>query len=116
MTFLVRFGRHRTWHIPWDSIGRRGGRARGLRGTAVPPLKAGSGLNIPCPPAVLLPSGRVVTPTIEVAERLQGFPSGWTSVLRACGAERDRWRLIGNAVSVPDRSVDSGNGCWSLGA
>ena len=73
----------------------------GLTADAVPPLKAGSTLNIPCPPAVFLPSGRVVTPTIEAVERFQGFPSGWTLSLRAQRAERHRWRLVGNAVSVP---------------
>ena len=74
---------------------------KGLTADAVPPMKSGSGLNIPCPPAVLLPCGRVVTPTIEAAERFQGFPAGWTSALRARRAERRRWRLVGNAVSVP---------------
>ena len=73
----------------------------GLTADAVPPLKAGSTLAIPCPPAVLLPSGRVATPTIEAVERLQGFPGGWTSVLRAKSTQRHRWRLLGNAVSVP---------------
>ena len=73
----------------------------GLTADAVPPLKAGSALNIPCPPAVFLPSGRVVTPPIEAVERFQGFPIGWTSALRAQRAERHRWRLVGNAVSVP---------------
>lgn len=73
----------------------------GLTGDAVPPLKAGSALAIPCPPAVLLPSGSVVTPTIEAVERFQGFPVGWTSVLRTRSDARHRWRLIGNAVSVP---------------
>lgn len=78
------------------------GRAgHGLTGDAIPPLKAGSPLGIPSPPAVLLPSGRVATPTIEAVERLQGFPAGWTSVLRERVARRHRWRLIGNAVSVP---------------
>ena len=72
----------------------------GLTAEAIPPLKAGSTLAIPCPPAVLLPSGRVATPTIEAVERFQGFPEGWTSVLRAKSA-RHRWRLLGNAVSVP---------------
>ena len=48
----------------------------GLTGDAVPPLKAGSTLAIPCPPAVLLPSGRVVTPTIGAVEQFQGFPRG----------------------------------------
>ena len=72
----------------------------GLTGDAIPPLKAGSSLGIPCPPAVLLPTGRVVTPPIEVAERLQGFPSRWSSALNGKAA-RYRWRLVGNAVSVP---------------
>ena len=72
----------------------------GLTGDAIPPLKAGSTLAIPSPPAVLLPSGRVVTPTIEAVERFQGFPERWTSVLRG-RAGRHRWRLLGNAVSVP---------------
>ncbi|MDE0422433.1 MAG: DNA (cytosine-5-)-methyltransferase [Gammaproteobacteria bacterium] len=72
----------------------------GLMADATPPLKAGSSLGIPCPPAVLLPNGRVVTPPIEVAERLQGFAAGWSSALRGREA-RYRWRLVGNAVSVP---------------
>ena len=72
----------------------------GLTADATPPLKAGSSLGIPCPPAVLLPNGRVVTPPIEAAERLQGFPPRWSSVLRGRDG-RHRWRLVGNAVSVP---------------
>ncbi len=72
----------------------------GLTGDAIPPLKAGSSLGIPCPPAVLLPSGRVVTPPIEAVERFQGFPPRWSSALRGRAARR-RWRLLGNAVSVP---------------
>ena len=73
----------------------------GLTADAIPPLKAGSTLAIPCPPAVLLPTGRVATPTIEAVERFQGFPRGWTSALREAPARRYRWRLLGNAVSVP---------------
>lgn len=72
----------------------------GLTSDATPPLKAGSSLGIPSPPAVLLPNGRVVTPPIDVAERLQGFRPGWSSPLRGRTA-RHRWRLVGNAVSVP---------------
>ena len=72
----------------------------GLTTDAIPPLKAGSALGIPCPPAVLLPNGRVVTPSIEAAERLQGFRPGWTCPLKGRAA-RFRWRLVGNAVSVP---------------
>ena len=72
----------------------------GLTNDATPPLKAGSSVGIPCPPGILLPDGRVVTPPIEVAERLQGFRRRWTSPLRGREA-RHRWRLVGNAVSVP---------------
>ena len=72
----------------------------GLTADAVPPLKAGSGLGIPSPPAILLPSGRVVTPTIEAVEQFQGFPAKWTTVLRNERDGRSRWRLVGNAVSV----------------
>lgn len=74
--------------------GRKG---NGLTGDAIPPLKAGSAIGIPSPPSVLFPDGRVCLPTIETAERLQGFPEGWT--LHA--PIRERWRLIGNAVSPP---------------
>lgn len=69
----------------------------GLTGDAIPPLKTGSAVGIPSPPAVLMPDGRVVVPTIETGERLQGFPAGWTSAAPA----RLRWRLVGNAVSPP---------------
>lgn len=74
------------------------GRAgNGLTQDAIPTLKAGSTIGIPSPPAVLFPSGEVVIPTIETAERLQGFPPEWTSA----SPRRDRWRLVGNAVSPP---------------
>ncbi len=73
----------------------------GLTSDAVPPLKTGSGVGIPSPPAVLLPSGRVVTPPIEAVERFQGFPARWTCTLRTVRHGRNRWRLVGNAVSVP---------------
>ena len=72
----------------------------GLTADATPPLKPGSSIGIPSPPAVLLPNGRVVTPPIEAAERLQGFRPKWSSALRGKDA-RYRWRLVGNAVSVP---------------
>lgn len=69
----------------------------GLTEDAIPPLKAGSAIGIPSPPAVLFPDGRVCTPSIETAEQLQGFPSGWTEA----ATERSRWTLIGNAVCPP---------------
>ena len=87
--------------LPIGFYWTEGRTGHGLTADAIPPLKAGSTLAIPCPPAVLLPSGRVVTPTIEAVERFQGFPGGWTSVLHEKAARRRRWRLLGNAVSVP---------------
>jgi DNA (cytosine-5)-methyltransferase 1 len=80
----------------------------GLRGLgwardAVPTIKGGSGLGIPSPPAIWEPStGRIGTPDIRDAERLQGFRARYTEP--AIGeARRDgpRWNLIGNAVCVP---------------
>jgi DNA (cytosine-5)-methyltransferase 1 len=41
----------------------------------------------------------IVLPSIEDGERLQGFPSGWTSAA-ATGRRDQRWKLIGNAVTV----------------
>jgi DNA (cytosine-5)-methyltransferase 1 len=80
----------------------------GLRGlgwtrNAVPTVKGGSRLGIPSPPAIWEPStGRIGTPDIRDAERLQGFPARYTEP--AIGATRrdgPRWNLVGNAVCVP---------------
>ena len=69
----------------------------------VPTLKGGSGLGIPCPPAIwFVDTDEIVTPDIRDAERLQGFPSNWTRpAMNATKRVGDRWKLIGNAVSVP---------------
>jgi DNA (cytosine-5)-methyltransferase 1 len=72
----------------------------------VPPLKGGSSVGIPSPPGIFLPPGEFVTPHLRDAERLQGFPPGWTRAAHdgAAGRHRGRghrWRLVGNAVSVP---------------
>jgi DNA (cytosine-5)-methyltransferase 1 len=70
---------------------------------AIAPLKGGSGLSIPSPPAIWkVDSREFVVPGIRDAERLQGFLPGWTKTddISARG-ERVRWRLVGNAVSVP---------------
>lgn len=79
-----------------------GNRGLGLEADCTPPLKGSSGLGIPSPPAIWFPrSGRVVTPTLEACERLQGFLSGWTEAAGDLeGGERQRWRLVGNAVPV----------------
>jgi DNA (cytosine-5)-methyltransferase 1 len=68
---------------------------------AVPALKCGSGFGIPSPPAIWFPRKGMFTPSIEDAEALQGFPRGWTDSLERAGGGRRRWRLVGNAVTVP---------------
>lgn len=80
----------------------------GIRGLgwapgAIPTLKGGSAVGIPSPPAVWMPDGRFVVPGIEDAEALQGFPRGWTGAGEAVGGRGlgPRWKLVGNAVSVP---------------
>ena len=73
----------------------------GITIDGIPPLKVGSSLGIPSAPAVLFPDGEVLMPSLRACERLQGFPSGWTDPA-ANGEKKDpRWRLVGNAVSVP---------------
>jgi DNA (cytosine-5)-methyltransferase 1 len=81
----------------------------GLRGLgwaidAIPTLKGGSTIGIPSPPAIWDPnSAELFTPHLSDAERLQGFPAGWTAIAGASGSRNlgRRWKLIGNAVSVP---------------
>jgi DNA (cytosine-5)-methyltransferase 1 len=72
---------------------------------AVPTLKGGSTLGIPSPPAIWLPQGepgrRLLTPRIEDAESLQGFPRGWTkAAVIGRSVNGPRWKLVGNAVTV----------------
>lgn len=67
----------------------------------IPPLKVGSAIGIPSAPAVLFPDGEVLTPSLPACEQLQGFEAGWTDVFPDRRETRHRWRLIGNAVSVP---------------
>lgn len=78
----------------------------GIRGLgwapdAIPTLKNGSTVGIASPPAILLPDGRVITPDIRDAERLQGFPADWTRPAETVGRASLRWSLVGNAVTVP---------------
>jgi DNA (cytosine-5)-methyltransferase 1 len=77
--------------------GRRG---LGWAVDAVPPLKGGSGVGVPAPPAVMLADGRIVTPGITDAERLQGFPVNWTKPAELVARKSRRWILVGNAVTV----------------
>ncbi len=78
-----------------------GTRGLGWAVGAVPTLKGGSSLGIPSPPGVWLPGGRIVSPGIEDAERQQGFPPGWTEPAERVARRGHRWKLVGNAVSVP---------------
>jgi len=82
----------------------------GLRGVgwakdATPTVKGGSTVGIASPPAIWNPSAplgqRIVTPSIEDAEALQGFPREWTRPAEAVTSRKgDRWKLVGNAVTV----------------
>ena len=87
---LVFIGRKAT--AVWD------GRQRPYRRSS-----QGSGLAIPSAPAVWLSdAAEFVSPGLLDAERLQGFPQGWTeAAIQKPGGARARWRLLGNAVSVP---------------
>ena len=73
----------------------------GLMVDGIPPLKAGSTLGIPSPPAVLFPDGEVLTPSLQSCEELQGFPAGWTDMVGRDRGRNPAWRLLGNAVSIP---------------
>lgn len=74
----------------------------GLTVHGIPPLKVGSSLGIPSSPAVLFPDGEVLMPSLSACERLQGYPAGWTAPPAAEDSKKNpRWRLVGNAVSVP---------------
>jgi DNA (cytosine-5)-methyltransferase 1 len=77
-----------------------GNKGLGLAIDAVPTLKGGSTIGIPSPPAILMPSGKVVTPDIRDAERLQGFPPDWSLAAEDVVRPALRWKLVGNAVTV----------------
>lgn len=81
----------------------------GLRGLgwakdATPTLKGGSTVGIPSAPGVWLPEAppgwKLVMPSVEDAERLQGFPRGWTGPADTGSRNGPRWKLVGNAVTV----------------
>lgn len=93
---------------PTDLDGRAHGFywTEGVRGLgwapdALPTLKNGSTVGIASPPAILLPSGEIVTPDIRDAERFQGFPEDWTAPAELTHRPSLRWSLVGNAVTVP---------------
>lgn len=80
-----------------------GVRGLGWAVDAVPTVKGGSTIGIASPPGVRLIDRRVVTPGLSDVERLQGFPRDWTAPAVTDGPSRagHRWKLVGNAVSVP---------------
>lgn len=78
-----------------------GSRGLGWAPDAIPTFKNGSTVGIPSPPAILLPSGLVIKPDLADAERLQGFPAGWTRAAEGVARASLRWSLVGNAVTVP---------------
>lgn len=78
-----------------------GNRGLGWAVDAIPTLKGGSTVGIPSPPGIWMPDGAIVTPGIRDAERLQGFPAHWTRAAERAGRASMRWKLVGNAVSVP---------------
>lgn len=81
-----------------------GVRGLGWAVDAIPTLKGGSALGIPSPPAIWKSNtGEIVTPDLRDAERIQGFDADWTSAVDGIPgrAKTSRWKLVGNAVSVP---------------
>ncbi|MGV6991241.1 DNA cytosine methyltransferase [Gordonia amicalis] len=97
---VVRSGQrlHKAYGFYWTE----GNRGLGWGEGVTPTLKGGSKLGIASPPAVWRPVGTtgeaIVRPSIEAGERLQGFRSGWTRTVTKDGT---RWKLVGNAVTVP---------------
>lgn len=87
-------------HQPLGFYWTEGRSGVGITVDGIPPLKIGSSLGIPSAPAVLFPDGAVLMPGIAACEALQGFPVGWTDAANS-GRPDPRWRLLGNAVSVP---------------
>jgi DNA (cytosine-5)-methyltransferase 1 len=77
-----------------------GNRGLGWGDSVVPTLRGGTTVSVASPPGIWRPDAaigqQIVRPSIEAAELLQGFPAGWTSA----ASPRDRWKLVGNAVST----------------
>lgn len=95
--------KRRTGGRPHGFYWTEGNRGVGWAEDAIPPLKCSSTVGIISPPAIWIPRQRsIVLPTIADAEALQGFPRGWTKSAEGLPrGNRIRWRLVGNAVSVP---------------
>jgi DNA (cytosine-5)-methyltransferase 1 len=77
----------------------------GLRGLgwavdSVPTLKGGSTIGIPSQPGIIFPSRRIAKPDLRDAERMQGFEEDWTKAAETVTKSGNRWKLVGNAVTV----------------
>jgi len=92
--------REPTLDVPLGFYWTEGTYAVGLAVDAIPPLKNGSTIGIPSPPAILVPDGRVVLPDIRDGERLQGFHADWTKPAETVARPSLRWSLVGSAVTV----------------
>jgi DNA (cytosine-5)-methyltransferase 1 len=80
-----------------------GKRGVGWTREGVPPIKGGSTIGIPSPPAVWIPRKDFFgTISLRDSERLQGFPPDWTLPADTLGVStrNARWRLVGNAVNT----------------
>lgn len=89
--------RRRSFGFYWTE----GNKGIGAAVDSIPTLKGGSSVGIPSPPAIVLPSGRIVTPDIRDGERLQGFEEDWTRPAEEATRRNGvRWKLVGNAVTV----------------
>lgn len=78
-----------------------GVRGLGWAVNGVPTIKGGSTIGIPSPPAIWFPNGFIGKPDLKDAERLQGFRANWTKEAENVEKRSARWKLVGNAVSVP---------------
>lgn len=85
---------------PFGFYWTEGKYALGLYQNGIPTLKVGSSIGIPSPPAIAFPNGDVGSPDIRDAERLQGFPTDWTKPAEEIAKPSERWKLVGNAVTV----------------
>lgn len=98
--------RHSAYGFYWTEGNRGIGWGEGV----TPTLKGGSKVGIASPPGVWLPHAEIghaiCRPSIEAGERLQGFRAGWT---RGSGTLGQRWKLVGNAVTVPVAAWIGGN-------
>lgn len=87
-------------HIACGFYWTEGTRGLGWAVNSIPTLKGGSTIGIPSPPAIWLPNGDIVKPSLTDAERLQGFRKDWTKPAEKVGRRSHRWKLVGNAVTV----------------